>query len=999
MRQSTGGVEMGTLTSSLIVRLVDQVSRPARSVAASIRGINHAGENANRVPFGERLTQGINRNNAAIRNARGGLVDAAAGFYALRASIAAPVQSAMAFESVMADVKKVVNDFADDASGGPEAFASFQKGLKELSTQVPLSVRELGEIAAAAGEAGFASDQLLNMTETAAKIAVAFGSSAAETGKMLAVMQKSYGMSFDEAVLLSDAMNHLSNNMASNAPDLMNFWTRIAADAKQAGFSQEQAVAMGSAMIASGHGADVAATSFRNMAKALGRGESATKRQRNAYAKLGFDAKTISEEMQTDAVGTTRKVLAATAELPAAMRKSVSSDLFGDEARALGSIATNLDFFDKAMASIADQTDYAGSAFKEFETRAATFGNAAQIFKNRIETLKIAIGAALIPVINDLIERITPVIAKITDFANAHPELVSNIMAAVAAVVAFKVATAGLTFVGLLGKGGALSALSVGFKGIGLAARGVGAPFKFAKGALASFATKIIGTTQIVMLRNRMMVSAFKSGSIGIGGALKRMAATSTRALLSLLNPIGMVRLAFTALKVAMISTGIGALVVGLAVAGTWVYNNWSGIKAMFTGIGYGIKLAFKPAAPLIDKISSAFSTLSDWFSSLTGTIDMTEEQWLALGISIGESIGNAINSMTEKFNSFVDWITGIPRRIMDAIGSIDLSSVIKWPEPPDWWKSLFGGDEPEPNVVPELTAMQYDGFGDLSREHKVAAGSLENAGYSGGLPTPDRLEGLLSNAEALREKISGIQSELSAMVQSPMQADIAARMETQLNALQAELDATESELALAEQEAVDLTTALATLSETEATPEISTESIDEALQKVRRLAAELGGLRGGITNVDGPVGIDGTRAGGGDVRAGGTYLVGEEGPELVTFGQRGFVHTARQTMRAMRGAVSRFGSGSEDELSGAIPDLGVLVQQGAQAVAPTAQSAFAGKGSSSEGVTLKIDGPLTGPITIASNQNPLDVVEEIGEALELKLSRMLRGLHSDGMA
>ena len=155
---------MKTLTSSLIVRLIDRASRPARGIANSLMGIRRAGESVGQATFGDRLTAGIRRNDAALARARGGLIDAAAGFYALKTAIGAPVREAMLFESAMADVRKVV-DFPT-----PESFENFRKGLVALSKQVPVSVNGLASIAAAAGQAGIAGDDLNRFTEHAAKI-------------------------------------------------------------------------------------------------------------------------------------------------------------------------------------------------------------------------------------------------------------------------------------------------------------------------------------------------------------------------------------------------------------------------------------------------------------------------------------------------------------------------------------------------------------------------------------------------------------------------------------------------------------------------------------------------------------------------------------------------------------------------------------------------------------------------------------------------------------
>ena len=71
---------------------------------------------------------------------------------------------------------------------------------------------------------------------------------------------------------------------------------------------------------------------------------------------------------------------------------------------------------------------------------------------------------------------------------------------------------------------------------------------------------------------------------------------------------------------------------------------------------------------------------------------------------------------------------------------------------------------------------------------------------------------------------------------------------------------------------------------------------LDEA--SAQRIAAILAAAK--------PAGIDGARKDGGPVRGGGTYLVGEEGPELVTMRRGGYVHTARETAAMMAGVSGR---------------------------------------------------------------------------------------------
>ena len=68
---------------------------------------------------------------------------------------------AVAFESVMADVKKVVN------FDTPDQFGQMSKDVLLMSTRIPMAADGIGAIVAAAGQAGIARDELLRFAEDA----------------------------------------------------------------------------------------------------------------------------------------------------------------------------------------------------------------------------------------------------------------------------------------------------------------------------------------------------------------------------------------------------------------------------------------------------------------------------------------------------------------------------------------------------------------------------------------------------------------------------------------------------------------------------------------------------------------------------------------------------------------------------------------------------------------------------------------------------------------
>lgn len=675
---------MATLTSSLIVRLIDQVSTPARAVSRSLLGLN----NQMKGGFGAKLGDAITRNNQALDAARGRLFDAAAGFYALKTAIGSPIKAAMDFESAMADVRKVV-DFGSEAG-----FEAFKNELIALSKVVPVSVNGLAQIAAAAGQAGIAGADLIKFTKAAAQIGVAFDISADEAGDAMAKLMTGLGMTIDEATLLTDAMNHLSNAQASSASEILDVVRRVGAQAKLYGFTAEQTAAFASAMISAGAESEVAATSFRNMGMALTRGSSATKRQKDAFKDLGLSATDVAKRMQEDAVGTTIDVLKRIAALPKELQGAISSDLFGNEARALGPLLTNLDLVTDSIGLVAKESDYAGSAIKEFEVRSKTFANAVEIFNNRLTALKITIGNALIPALTDLMAAISPVIDQIAAFASAHPDLTRNVVAATAALIAFKAVTATLSFVGLLGRGGALSLLSIGFNTVGKSAIGASRAVKGAVGlqtALAAMSGMKMGGLETMLVAIRGIALAVPGVSM-VGSALTAIGAALAAVSLPVLG---------------LVAAGIAAV----AAAGILIWKYWDRVTSViggFVGKLYELSGADAVVRPTFDFLGSIGKVIGDsfgvagqklgefmsWLGSFFQQEILTDEQkaaWSQVGANAAQGL---VDSAKAVVMSLVEWFKGLPSMILNAIGSIDIGALIKWPTMPSW---LGGGGEATP--------------------------------------------------------------------------------------------------------------------------------------------------------------------------------------------------------------------------------------------------------------------------------------------------------------
>ncbi|NKC16198.1 MAG: phage tail tape measure protein [Gammaproteobacteria bacterium] len=126
---------------------------------------------------------------------RGQLLDAVA----LGAAITAPIKAAIRFESVMADVKKVV-DFES-----PTQFRTMERDILQLSTVIPMSAQGLGEIVAAAGQAGIARHELTRFATDAAKMGVAFDLSSEQAGSTMTGRRSIFKLKQDQVVSLGDS--------------------------------------------------------------------------------------------------------------------------------------------------------------------------------------------------------------------------------------------------------------------------------------------------------------------------------------------------------------------------------------------------------------------------------------------------------------------------------------------------------------------------------------------------------------------------------------------------------------------------------------------------------------------------------------------------------------------------------------------------------------------------------------------------------------------------
>lgn len=391
---------------------------------------------------------------------------------ALGASLAAPINSAMKFESAMADVKKVV-DFST-----ADGFQKMSDSLKELSRTIPLTVEGLAQITASGGQLGVKENDLIAFTTNVAKMSTAFDMIPDEAGKSMATLSNVFDVPITKLTALGDAINHVSNNSAATARNIVPALAKAGGAAKQFGLSAEKTVALVGTLIAMGRAPEEAGTATAAILQRLQLAEKLGPKAEAAFRKIGISAKVFGRMISEDAQGALTKFFDAVEKIQGQDRAGVLVDIFGKNySSTVATLVGSLEKYREQLKLISDPNSYLGSMEKEFVTRAATTENSLQLLKNSLFELSIVLGESLMPTVNSLFQSIGNVLKTVASWISENPELTRTITHLVGGLISAKLATFALGYASTFLFGG-INKLVMIFKGLRLGLSLVGVAFK-----------------------------------------------------------------------------------------------------------------------------------------------------------------------------------------------------------------------------------------------------------------------------------------------------------------------------------------------------------------------------------------------------------------------------------------------------------------------------------------------------------------------------------------
>ncbi|WP_302420702.1 phage tail tape measure protein [uncultured Megasphaera sp.] len=588
----------------------------------------------------------------------------------LAAPLVGATKAAMAFESEMAEIRKVV-DFDT-----PEQFKQMGQDILDLSTKMPMAASGIAKIVAAGGQAGIAKEDLLEFAQDAVKMGVAFDLTADQAGDMMAKWRSAFDLNQDGVVALADKINYLGNTTAASAPLISDVVTRIGPLGEIGGVASGEIAALGATMIQTGTKSDVAATGIKNLILGMSIGEKATKSQAAAFQQLGFDAADMAKRMQTDAKGAILDVFHAIQALPKDQQAGVLKDLFGEESiGAISPLLSKLNLLEDNFNKVSDAAKYGGSVDAEYAARCETTANQMYLFKNSMTAVAIEIGSALLPAINSILRSIVPVVVAFANWAKEHQILIQTIVA-----------------------------LAASFAGVLLAARSIlaiRAGFRMLKETADMFFT--VNKNGETVLRGSATASKlFHAGLNGLGAAF-RAAATGARALaLALMaNPIIAIVAVIIAVVAAIIYFWNTNEQFRAAVIAIW--NNivsfgmslFSALAAFFTGVWNGIgaiatavwNAIMAVATTVVSVIMNIVSAFGAFFAGVwNGCLAIAAAVWDAISsfvsaaASVIEGIISAlVDYISSAWDSAVAAVQSFASSVMSAIGQAVDWAMEKW--------------------------------------------------------------------------------------------------------------------------------------------------------------------------------------------------------------------------------------------------------------------------------------------------------------------------------
>jgi TP901 family phage tail tape measure protein len=330
------------------------------------------------------------------------------------------------------------------ASGS--ALQSLNDKARELGATTSFTAVQVANLMTELGRAGFRPDEIEAMTGAVLDLARATGTDATLASGIMAATLRQFGLGATEATRAADVLTKAANSTFNTVEGLGESLKYAGPVAKSLGMSLEDTAAVLGVLGNVGIQGSEAGTALRRLSVIA--------------AGAGKELEAIFGVTNTDAAGNLKPLVdildeinTVTANMPVAERTAKMADAFG----LLGITSANvLSQTAGGVRGLAEQLQNAeGTAARTAKEMDAGLGGAMRIALSAIEGTALAIGDALAPSLQFLVEGIGHAASTLTTFIKNNQEMVVGVAKGIATFAGISAA--------ILGMGVALSAVAAAF--------------------------------------------------------------------------------------------------------------------------------------------------------------------------------------------------------------------------------------------------------------------------------------------------------------------------------------------------------------------------------------------------------------------------------------------------------------------------------------------------------------------------------------------------------
>lgn len=351
------------------------------------------------------------------------------------------MQAGIDYESAFTSIRKTTDETE-------EGYKRLDKGIKEMSSEMPQSAADIAEVVASAGQLGVEGvDNLLDFTKVMIMLGDATDMSSDDAASMFARFANITGLDFKNISNLGSTVAALGNNFATTESEIGNMALRLAGAGTQVGMSEAEILAMAAALSSVGIESEAGGSAFSKLMTKIAVEVADNGEHLEQYAKVaGMSVDEFSNAFEKDALGAIQAFLGGLNAMDGNEAIIMLNDMELSEVRLRDAILRSsgaIDNFNDAvnLANISweENTALQDEAQQRYETTASKI----QIMKNQFQN----VGSSLLDVFGPAIEEGISFLEKL---AEGLEWIVKHSTEITAALAGIGTAIAGLAIAGFI---------------------------------------------------------------------------------------------------------------------------------------------------------------------------------------------------------------------------------------------------------------------------------------------------------------------------------------------------------------------------------------------------------------------------------------------------------------------------------------------------------------------------------------------------------------------